>query len=89
MKIRLAALLSAAFLTAPAAFAAPAACTGKAPSGELTAQRIVAANPTRSEPGLYEGPVWIKDALYFSDFTFGPGFPSRIQKLDASGKVTT
>jgi gluconolactonase len=77
-----------AFAT-PAAFAAPTACTGAAPSGELTAQRLVAANPTRSEPGLYEGPVWIKDALYFSDFTFGPGFPSRIQKLDASGKVTT
>ncbi|USX14209.1 SMP-30/gluconolactonase/LRE family protein [Oxalobacteraceae bacterium OTU3CAMAD1] len=102
MKIRpafsFASIFSAAVATAlvafgaPAAFAAaaaPAACTGAAPSGELTAQRIVAANPTRSEPGLYEGPVWIKDALYFSDFTFGPGFPSRIQKLDASGKVTT
>lgn len=99
MKIRLSSILSAAVasalvaafsaFTAPAAFAAPAACTGTAPSGELTAQRIVAANPTRSEPGLYEGPVWIKDALYFSDFTFGPGFPSRIQKLDSNGKVTT
>jgi len=32
--------------------------------------------------------VWIKDALYFSDFTFGAGFPSRILKLDASGKVS-
>ena len=99
MKIRFsfASILSAAVATAVvalstpagAATAAPAACTGAAPSGELTAQRIVAANPTRSEPGLYEGPVWIKDALYFSDFTFGPGFPSRIQKLDAGGKVTT
>ncbi|MEV4782097.1 SMP-30/gluconolactonase/LRE family protein [Burkholderia sp. LMU1-1-1.1] len=99
MKIRpaftFASILSAAVaatlvaFTSPAAFAAPTACTGAAPSGELTAQRIVAANPTRSEPGLYEGPVWIKDALYFSDFTFGPGFPSRIQKLDANGKVTT
>lgn len=74
---------------ASAAAAAPLACTGAAPSGEMTAQRIDAANPTRDEPGLYEGPVWIKDALYFSDFTFGPGFPSRIQKLDANGKVST
>ena len=71
MKIRLLSILSAAVattlvaFTSPAAFAAPTACTGTAPSGELTAQRIVAANPTRSEPGLYEGPVWIKDALYF------------------------
>jgi gluconolactonase len=99
MKIRpaftFASILSAAVaatlvaFTSSAAFAAPTACTGAAPSGELTAQRIVAANPTRSEPGLYEGPVWIKDALYFSDFTFGPGFPSRIQKLDANGNVTT
>ncbi|HEX8403411.1 MAG TPA: SMP-30/gluconolactonase/LRE family protein [Duganella sp.] len=80
--------LSTALFTAASA-SAPLACTGTAPSGEMTAQRIDAANPTRSEPGLYEGPVWIKDALYFSDFTFGPGFPSRIQKLDANGKVST
>jgi gluconolactonase len=78
----------AAVLAAPYAVSAPAVCSGKAPSGELTATRIAAANPTRSEPGLYEGPVWIKDALYFSDFTFGPGFPSRILKLDAAGKVS-
>ena len=84
-----AALTLAAVLSAPSLFAATAACTGKAPSGDYTAQRIVAANSTRTEPGLYEGPVWIKDALYFSDFTFGPGFPSRIRKLDAAGKVTT
>ncbi|MRW94757.1 SMP-30/gluconolactonase/LRE family protein [Duganella sp. FT80W] len=74
--------------TFTSAQAAPAACSGKAPSGELTATRIAAANSTRSEPGLYEGPVWIKNALYFSDFTFGPGFPSRVMKLDASGKVS-
>jgi gluconolactonase len=74
-------------LTAPSTFAA--SCTGKAPSGDLVATRIAAANSTRTEPGLYEGPVWIKDALYFSDFTFGPGFPSRIRKLDAAGKVST
>lgn len=88
MKLR-STLILAATLAAPLAHAATGACTGKAPSGELTATRIAAANSTRSEPGLYEGPVWIKDALYFSDFTFGPGFPSRILKLDASGKVST
>jgi gluconolactonase len=81
------ALVLAAVLTAPSTFAA--SCTGKAPSGDLVATRIAAANSTRTEPGLYEGPVWIKDALYFSDFTFGPGFPSRIRKLDAAGKVST
>lgn len=89
MKIRHLVFSLAAALAAPQLLAAPAACHGKAPSGELTATRIAAANSTRSEPGLYEGPVWIKDALYFSDFTFGPGFPSRILKLDAGGKVST
>jgi gluconolactonase len=88
MKIRHLVLSLVAALAAPYALSAPAACAGKAPAGELTATRIAAANSTRTEPGLYEGPVWIKDALYFSDFTFGPGFPSRIMKLDASGKVS-
>ncbi|MHA4868393.1 SMP-30/gluconolactonase/LRE family protein [Duganella sp. PWIR1] len=89
MKLRHLVLSLAAVLAAPYAQSAPGACSGKAPSGELTATRIAAANSTRSEPGLYEGPVWIKDALYFSDFTFAPGFPSRIRKLDADGKVST
>lgn len=62
------------------------ACSNQPPAGELVATRIEAANGTR--PGLYEGPVWIKDALYFSDFTFSEGFPSRIQKLDSSGKMS-
>src|SRR5687767_6553035 len=53
---------------------------GIAPKGELTAERIESANNLRSEPGLYEGPVWINDALYFSDFNFEQGFPSRIQR---------
>lgn len=66
-----------------------AACDGTAPAGELTPVRIEAANTTRTEPGLFEGPVWIKDSLYFSDFVFSTGFPSRIQKLDANGVVTT
>jgi len=87
MKKHRLALLLAAVLAAPSAFSA-SAC-GKAPSGELTATRIAAANSTRTEPGLYEGPVWIKDALYFSDFTFAQGFPSRIRKLDANGNVST
>lgn len=64
-------------------------CSGSAPAGDLTPVRIEAANTTRMEDGLYEGPVWIKDSLYFSDFTFSAGFPSRIQKLDATGNVTT
>ena len=62
---------------------------GAAPSGELTAQRIASVLPSRSEPGLYEGPVWIKDALYFSDFSFAKGFPSRIRKLALDGSVST
>ena len=87
MKIAGIAIAFASLWAAPHGYAANAC--GIAPSGELTAARIVAANSTRTEPGLYEGPVWIKDALYFSDFTFAKGFPSRIRKLDASGKVST
>ena len=83
-----AAALAICALGAPAAFAA-VACSGKVPSGELTAQRIAAVTPSRSEPGLYEGPVWIGDALYFSDFGVGPGFPSRIRKLGAGDRVST
>ena len=67
---------------------AEAAC-GRAPSGELRAERVAAVQPSRSEAGLYEGPVWIRDALYFSDFGMGPGFPSRIRKLAADGTVST
>lgn len=64
-------------------------CSGAAPAGDLLAVRIPGANATRGEPGLYEGPVWINGALYFSDFTFAKGFPSRIQRLDAEGIMTT
>jgi endo-1,4-beta-xylanase len=63
-------------------------CFNQPPSGDLTATRIETANTTRTEAGLYEGPVWINNALYFSDFTFAEDFPSRIQKLDASGKMS-
>ena len=38
---------------------------------------------------MYEGPIWLDGALYFSDFTFQAGFPSRIQKLTANGVMTT
>ena len=65
------------------------ACPGVAPSGDFIADRIPGANTTNVEPGLYEGPVWINGALYFSDFTFGSGFPSRIQRLDANEEMTT
>jgi len=83
-----AAILSA--LGAPAAAgAAPPAYCGAAPTGELEAERITAVTPSRSEPGLYEGPVWIKDALYFSDFSFSQGFPSRVRKLAADGTVSS
>lgn len=84
---------SATSAAVPVAEVAPATsasvCDGTAPAGDLTPVRIDAANTTRTEEGLYEGPVWIKDSLYFSDFTFSAGFPSRILKLDASGNVTT
>lgn len=62
---------------------------GAAPSGKLVATRVEEANSTREEPGLFEGPVWIDDALYFSDFTFAARFPSRIQRLGPDGTVTT
>lgn len=62
---------------------------GVAPEDDLVAERIPGANTTRTEPSLYEGPVWIKDALYFSDFIHSGVFPSRIQKLDAHGIMTT
>lgn len=62
---------------------------GQAPAGDLTATRIETANSRRTEPGLYEGPVWLNGALYFSDFTFQEGFPSRVQRLNADGSMET
>ncbi len=77
-------------VAAEASIATPVtACDGSAPAGDLTPVRVEAANTARTEPGLFEGPVWINDSLYFSDFVFSAGFPSRIQKLDANGVVTT
>lgn len=66
-----------------------AASCGAPPSGMLQAERVAAVTTSRAEPGLFEGPVWIKDALYFSDFSFAKGFPSRVRKLAADGKVGT
>lgn len=80
------ALTLAAALPAAAQSYTPA-CTGNAPGGELVAQRV--ASSTRADAGLFEGPVWVNGALYFSDFTFQAGYPSRIQKLSADGSVST
>ncbi len=66
-----------------------AGCLGHPPAGQLIAQRVASANADSAEAGLYEGAVWIKDSLYFSDFTFGPGFPSRIRKLAMDGSLQT
>lgn len=82
-------VLAALCALAQQAIAGNASCSGQAPSGELSAERVAAVKPSRAEAGLYEGPVWVKDALYFSDFSFGPGFPSRIRKLAPDGTVST
>ncbi|WP_036167952.1 SMP-30/gluconolactonase/LRE family protein [Massilia sp. 9096] len=83
------AVLLAALANVPFMAAQAAPACGPAPSGELKAERVAAVKPSRTAAGLYEGPVWIKDALYFSDFGFGPGFPSRIRKLALDGTVST
>lgn len=83
------ALAAAAVASLSGTAMAAASCTGKAPSGEYKAERIAAIKPSRSEPGLYEGPVWIKDALYFSDFSFSEGFPSRVRRFSPGGTVST
>ncbi|WP_341937098.1 SMP-30/gluconolactonase/LRE family protein [Marinimicrobium sp. C2-29] len=62
---------------------------GTAPSGQLTAERIPGSASQREQAGLYEGPVWIDGALYFSDFTFEEGFPSRVQRLKGDGSLET
>lgn len=80
--------LACATLALVATNALAASC-GAPPSGELKAERLAAVKPSRTEPGLYEGPVWIGDALYFSDFSFAKGFPSRVRKLAADGTVST
>jgi len=69
--------------------AAAPACSGKPPSGELRAERIAAAVPAQAGPSLYEGPVWIGDALYFSEFSVKGAFPSRVRRLAPDGTVGT
>ena len=85
----------AAAPAAPAPAAAPGAGNGhcpadpgRAPSGDLVAARIAAADGDGAG-GLYEGPVWTGDALYFSDFRFSDGFPSKIRRLTADGRLET
>lgn len=56
------------------------------PSGALTALAIAKTEPTALDAKdtsfhLYEGPVWLDGALYFSDFKTTPGFPSRIMRF--------
>ena len=85
----------AAAPAAPAPAAAPGAGNGhcpadpgRAPSGDLVATRIAAADGDGAG-GLYEGPVWTGDVLYFSDFRFSDGFPSKIRRLTADGRLET
>ncbi|GAB3510865.1 SMP-30/gluconolactonase/LRE family protein [Pseudoxanthomonas daejeonensis] len=81
----------AAPATADAAGSGPPSCpadAGTPPTGALTATRITAADGDGAA-GLYEGPVWRDGALYFSDFRFSDGFPSRIRKLTAQGGLET
>ena len=86
---------AAATPAATAAAQAPAvtsnkcpADAGTAPAGDLVAQRITSADGDGAG-GLYEGPVWTNGALYFSDFRFSDGFPSKIRKLDGEGVLST
>lgn len=81
-----------AYLTLAAAvlpLSSHAASCGAAPSGEMVAERVAAVTPSRAGPGLYEGPVWFQDALYFSDFSFAKGFPSRVRRLAPDGALST
>ena len=80
--------LACALLALVATNALAASC-GAPPSGELKAERVAAVTASHAEPGLLEGPVWVGDALYFSDFSFAKGFPSRVRKLAPDGTVST
>lgn len=64
---------------APTGFQCPAS-PGAAPTGALTATHVEAADPTDFDFHLFEGPVWIDGALYYSDFKTSTGFPSQIKK---------
>ncbi len=61
--------------------------------GALVAQPIAGSEPTAlsaadTEFHLYEGAVWLDDALYFSDFKTTPGFPSRILRYQPGGTLS-
>lgn len=63
----------------------PAGVDATAPSGAISATALANTEPTALDPKdkafhLYEGPVWLDGALYFSDFKTNAGFPSRILK---------
>jgi gluconolactonase len=56
-------------------------------AGTVSATPLPNSEPTVLDPKdtashLYEGAVWYQDVLYFSDFTTGPGFPSRVMKYE-------
>ncbi|MBD9370717.1 SMP-30/gluconolactonase/LRE family protein [Xanthomonas sp. XNM01] len=74
---------------APAATGQCPAGAATAPQGELKATRIASANAEAGTPRLYEGPVWTDGNLYFSDFALSEGFPSRIRRLGADGRLQT
>lgn len=61
--------------------------------GELRADALLGTepadlNPEDREYHLYEGPVWLAGALYFSDFRVTPGFPSRILRYSPGEKLS-
>lgn len=85
---RIAACLAVSFAAVIPAAHAASSC-GKAPSGEINAERIENAKATHTGFELFEGAVWIKDSLYYSDFQHSGVFPSRIRKLNPDGTITT
>lgn len=62
---------------------------GTAPAGALTATLVAGSEATDALPRLYEGPVWIDGALYFSDFVLQDGFTSRIRKFTPPDRFET
>jgi gluconolactonase len=74
-------------ITSPSASAIPAGSTATRISGAPPVDNFDGSNGTSFTN--VEGPVWIGNALYFSEMTNGPNPPpSRILKIDASDTVT-
>ncbi|MDO6745905.1 SMP-30/gluconolactonase/LRE family protein [Gilvimarinus sp. 1_MG-2023] len=76
-------LFIASLVASSMALAGEGICTapaGKAPQGSLQPQRLSVADNTAA--GLYEGPVWHNNTLYFSHFLFSEGFPSKVLAYD-------